>query len=310
MTVFFVWELIFSRFKFFVMGNILKGLAELLSGGNSISEIISNTDNLTSLGASETKPLDYIYSETPNVEEDADTPIYYEAKKDDSVYGICKKYNISESDFKKWNKIDSKNTIKKGTKYIVGYKRSGGIQLVEVFVNSKIVGEVTNRSYTNDSYLCEVPLYEMIVKGRDKFYTFKVLRFGMRYQRNGLSMKEPEMIGLESAETLVAKRWYPTYLNNKPGFPAGAYVIKGVNYIHSGNTKDYHPVAVIGCIGVDGEGEWVRFCDAVKELAGSNDPYKIIKAKKLVVKIEGVKVPPMKNKRENPNYVPPKKNNR
>ena len=47
------------------MGNLLKGLAEMLSNGNSISDLIANSDNLASLSAGEINGLDFLSSNEP-----------------------------------------------------------------------------------------------------------------------------------------------------------------------------------------------------------------------------------------------------
>ena len=232
------------------------------------------------------------------------TPIYYKAAKDDTVFSICAKYKISQADFKKWNGIDSRNTIKIGNRYIVGYtndSKNANINKVQVTVTSKVVGETTTRSYADDSYLCDVPLYEVKVTGANKEYTFKAIRFGLAYKWNGNFMKEPEIVGLAEAQTHVISGWLPKYLSEINGFPKGAYIIYGGHYFHSGSTPTFPNVAVVGCIGIHGRGEWVRFCDAITEMAGTDNELDIVRKGKLVVTIEAASKPPRKNYRDNPN---------
>ena len=48
-------------------------------------------------------------------------PVYYVAKKDETLFRIAKDHNISVDDLKKWNKL-SNNNVTPGKKYIVGYE--------------------------------------------------------------------------------------------------------------------------------------------------------------------------------------------
>lgn len=282
------------------MKNILKQKSDIQTVENSPASLVTKvTEKVPSEIKEDTNILE---QEELTLEEDGGTPIYYTAQKNDTVYSITKQFSITQDDFKRWNTIGSNNLIVIGKQYIVGYKNSANLSLVIATVGSTSVGTVTTRSYDDDSYLCEVPLYEVILKsdGGDKIYGFKALRYGLAYKWQG-QFNSPTIVGLSQEKSYTIQGWLPNYLSEIPGFPKGAYVIEGAHYFHSGNTKDYHPVAVVGCIGINGEGEWVRFCSAVKALAGTNDENAIIKAKKFIVKVVGAVPPLAANLRKNPN---------
>ncbi|HAS45953.1 MAG TPA: hypothetical protein DCS93_36055 [Microscillaceae bacterium] len=60
------------------------------------------------------------YSTTPKKTTPTGTPIKHTAIGGETVYSICKKYGISQADFKRWNEL-TEETVYKDTTYIVGY---------------------------------------------------------------------------------------------------------------------------------------------------------------------------------------------
>ena len=114
-------------------------------------------------------------------------------------------------------------------------------------------------------------------------------------------MKETKIVGLAQEQTHTVSGWIPEYLSEISRFPKGAYIIYDSHYLHSGSTDGFPNVAVVGCIGIHGNGGWVNFCNAITEIAGTDNESDIVRKKKLVVKIEATSIPPRKNYRVNPN---------
>ena len=234
------------------------------------------------------------------------TPIYYEATRGDTVFSICAKYKISQADFKKWNGIDSRNTIKLGAKYIVGYKGDTSkpttktqIRQVTVTITSKKVGTTIINTYPDKSKLFRVPLYEVIVTGTDsdnkpQTKIFNVVRYGVGYKYNGRYI-EPGYTGYFNYYKFTVKEWLGDYLvGHKDEVPAGAFKVNETFYLHTGSEDiTSYTVGSIGCVLFQGKGVWVDFVTTVKRFANASSETQLAESHKMTVIYEQDSYPPL-----------------
>lgn len=285
-----------------MMGNILKGLKEILNNGSFISNAISNTDNLTSEDVANSYDLDNISSNDPSTDLDTDEPIFYVAQKGDTLYNICKVNGITATDFKKWNKIND-DVIKIGTKYIIGYKTtsqsSKGIRQVIVTITKNEVGTTIINSYPDASKRFKVPLYEVRVESKNEegqllSKSFKAVRFGIAYKYKG-GYKQPGWTGYYNYRRIVVKSWNPIFLvDNDKQLPAGAFIVLGGFLIHTG-ARDITKFTVgsVGCVEIEGDGAWEDFVKTVKSYANAPSEDALTKSGKMVAIYEAEPYPPM-----------------
>lgn len=284
------------------MGNILKGLSELLLGGNSISDVISNTENLTSQGVADSNILENLFFNKDLIEDDSNEPIYYEVKKGDNISKICKENNITISDFKKWNKI-SNDVIKLGVKYIVGYKNttssSKAIRKVVVTVTNKKVGTTIINSYPDNSLNFTTPLYEVKIETTDSnnrtiTKSFKAVRFGIAYKYKG-GYDKPDWTGFTEYHKYIVQSWKPEYLAGNPkNLPPGAFGVYKGFYIHTG-ARDISKFTVgsVGCVEIEGNGAWEEFLQTLKDFSNAPSEEALVKSKKMIVIYEKEPYPKM-----------------
>ena len=234
------------------------------------------------------------------------TPIYYQAVKGDTVFSICGKYKISQADFKKWNGIDSRNTIKLGAKYIVGYKDDTSkptpkaqIRQVVVTITNKKIGTTIINSYPDNSLNFKTPLYEVKIEAKDDTgkiiaKTFKAVRFGIAYKYKG-GYEKPGWTGLTAYHKYTIKEWKADYLAGNPkDLPAGAFVVYGGFYIHTG-ARDITKATVgsVGCVEIDGNGAWEDFLKTLKEFSNASSEDALVNSGNMIVIYEKEPYPKM-----------------
>jgi LysM repeat protein len=284
------------------MGNILKGLKELLSQGNLISDVISDTDNLVSEGVADSYNLDNLSSDDSEIDKNGDEPVYYVAQKGDTIYKICNDNGITAANFRKWNKINN-DIIKIGTKYIIEYKKSSKapqkIRQVIVTITKNQVGITIINSYSDTSLRFKAPLYEVKVESKNESgellsKSFKAVRFGIAYKYKG-GYDKPGWTGYTSAKRFVVQNWLPKYLEDSAkDLPVGAFVVNGTFYIHTGarDTAKY-TVGSVGCVEIEGNGAWEDFVKTVKSFANAPSEVALTKSGKMIAIYEAEPYPKM-----------------
>ena len=140
---------------------------------------------------------------------------------------------------------------------------------VKVTITSQTRGIGTVRPYPDgpSTELYEVPLYDVIVSGKDDLdiphsYTFQALRFGVQKDKNR-GVTEPKIVGLADSQTWVLSWAYIGTMKEM------AWRVYSGWFIHRGPAKpETSAYGSIGCIEICGINGWRDFNDRICELAG------------------------------------------
>lgn len=185
---------------------------------------------------------------------------------------------------------------------------------VTITLTNRIVGSYEARSYPQDSQnnnkeieLYRVPLYEMILSGKDdlgkeKTFVHKAPRFmpywnnpanpDPRYKTRGWANS-----GLSSARIIVVTRYIAEYkVHNRLTKGHGAIVLKGTFYIHAGpadeNDAGYGSAGCVETIGnYDTFKSNIMILSGLKSVSPDDSIQTLVDERHLIVHIQGATVP-------------------
>lgn len=139
--------------------------------------------------------------------------------------------------------------------------------------------------------LYRVPLYEVIITGRTKnnspvTETFEAIRFGVHRTHT----TNAKIVGLAEAQTHTLSWDTISTMGNEEAWRVydGFFIHRGPDY----PLKDQF--GSIGCVEICGVGEWDRFNDTIKRLAGTNDLFRAGNSNLVTAEYEAAVRPPLK----------------